>query len=88
MTRLQKVTSKVSDERVGPEQDLSPQPSSQPPKSEPKNLDTNEAFCRPSGPPGSTSIIASSNTEYVDKPAIVNKLDDGKMKLELPLPKK
>jgi hypothetical protein len=32
-------------------------------------------------------MIASSNTEYVDKPAIVNKLDDGKMKLELPPPK-
>jgi len=71
---------------VGRERELSPQPSSQPPKSELKNLDTDEAFRNPSGSPGSTQMVASSNTEYVDKPGIVNKLDDGNVKLVLPLP--
>ena len=77
----------VSDLFVGREQDLSPQSSSQPPKSKRKNLDTDEAFRNPSGSPGSTPMIASSNTEYVDKPAIVNKLDDGRVETELSPPK-
>jgi hypothetical protein len=87
MKLLQRFISMVSDLFVGQEQDLSPQSSSQPPKSKRKNLDTDEAFRNPSGPPGSTPMIASSNTEYIDKPAIVNKLDGGRVKTELSLPK-
>lgn len=49
-----------------------------------KKLDSDDAFRNPDGSPGSTP---SSNTEYVDKPAIVNKLESGKMKLTLAPPK-
>ncbi|KIM38037.1 hypothetical protein M413DRAFT_448076 [Hebeloma cylindrosporum] len=90
MKSLQELTSKVSDLFSGREQDVLPQPSSQSPKGDLKNLDSDEAFrnARVNGSPGSPSVVASSlNTEYVDKPAIVNKLEDGKMKLELPVNK-
>jgi hypothetical protein len=65
--------------------DLPQQPSdSQPQKSQPKKLDSDNAFRNPDGSPDSTP---SSNTEYVNKPAIVNKLEDGNMTLKLPPPK-
>jgi len=82
MKLLQRFILMVSDLFVGREQDLSPQFSSQPFKSKRKNLSTDEASRNPIESPGSTPMIASNNTEYVDKPAIVNKLDNGRVKTE------
>jgi len=87
MKLLQEFISMVSDLFIRREQDISPQSSSQTPTSKRKNLDTDEAFRNPTAPPGSTPMITSSNTQYIDKPAIVNKLDDGRVKTELSLPK-
>jgi hypothetical protein len=89
MKSMQGFSSRVTNLFVGRREDvkesLPQQPDySQVQKPQLKKLNSDNAFRNPNGSPSSTP---SSNTEYVDKPAIVNKLEDGEMKLQLPPPK-
>jgi hypothetical protein len=85
MKSIQGLATRITDIFVRRREDLPQQPSdSQPQKSHLKKLDSDDAFRNPDRSPDSTP---SSNTEYVNKPAIVNKLEDGNMTLKLPSPK-
>jgi len=56
-----------------------PEAQAQQPKPGSKNLDSDEAFQNPTWSGGA---IASSDTRFVDKPAVVNKVE--RMDLKLP----
>jgi hypothetical protein len=87
MKSIQEFTSKVTNFFTGGRREDGPQRQSDPQPQMPqsKKLDSDDAFRNPDGSPGA---IPSSNTDYVDKPAIVNKIADAsEMNLKLPTPK-